>query len=116
MCGNAPNTGGSESGPLPLRDKHHTSPSSSWALQLSTECTFVAFFLNKKYKMQSESRGVGCHVLTWFLPPGAFVDGVALERHVDGRVEKKEETSVMELVELVFVCCGSAGRGCEMND
>lgn len=65
VCGNAPNTGGSESGPLPLRDKHHTPPSHWQALPLSTECTFVAFFLrnrtvwvNKKYKMQSESRGV----------------------------------------------------------
>lgn len=44
------------------------------------------------------------------------MDGVALERHVDGRVEKKEETSVMVLVELVFVCSGPAGRGCEMKD
>lgn len=44
------------------------------------------------------------------------MDGVALERHVDGSVEKKEETSVMELLELVFVCSGSAGRGCEMTD
>lgn len=50
-------------------------------------------------------------VLTWFLPLVPFIEAVTLVGDEDDSEEKKE-TSMMELLELVFVCCGWAMSGC----
>lgn len=57
-----------------------------------------------------------CHVLTWVLLAGAFVGAAALVRVVDGSVKKKEETSVMSLLEVELLCRASAGRNCKTQN
>lgn len=57
-----------------------------------------------------------CHVLTWVLLAGAFVGATALVRVVDGSVKKKEETSVMSLLEVELLCRASAGRNCKTQN
>lgn len=49
-----------------------------------------------------------------FLPLGALIEAVTAVRDEDDSGEKKE-TSLMELLELVFACCGSAMMGFNMK-
>lgn len=107
------NTGCNVSGPLPPRDKHHTPPSCWQALHLSTACTlvFLCFYGNIIIFCIKK-----CHILTWVLLAGAFVGAAALVRVVDGSVKKKEETSVMSLLEVELLCRASAGRNCKTQN
>lgn len=109
VCGNSPNTGGSESGLLQPADKHHTPPSCSAAPHLSTKAQEMNAEINPGLSQKKKSSNGD---ITWFL--GTFVGTVAADRDAEESEEKKE-TSARELLVLAFVCSDLTGRSCRTS-